>query len=241
MPAPELLALLASAPERAALVFDVDGTLAPIVPRPELASVPDRTRRELARLVGRYRLVACLSGRPGAQAAALVGVDGIRYVGNHGLELHQDRARLESEIATFRKAVGHLWPVEDKGLSLSFHYREARDEGAARDRLRAIAERATEAGLEPRWGRKVLEIRPRTDVDKGTAVVVLVREAGVMAALYAGDDWTDLDAFRGLGEAGLELAVRIAVVSPEVPPPLLEDADIVVDGPDGLTELLGWL
>jgi trehalose 6-phosphate phosphatase len=238
VPSSELVSRLASAPDRAALVLDVDGTLAPIVPRPELAAVPGATRRELARLVSRYALVACLSGRPGAQAAALVGVGGIRYVGNHGLELHPDHGRLAAEIAAFRDRVAGLWPVEDKVLSLSFHYREAADEDAARADLAGIAERAEAAGLVARWGRKVLEVRPRVDADKGTAIVTIVRAAGVTAALYAGDDWTDLDAFRGLGEAGLDLAVRVAVDSAEAPPPLLEAADLVVDGPAGVAELL---
>ena len=87
MEAAELLAPLAAAPGRSALVLDVDGTLAPIVARPELARVPEETRAELARLAGRYLLVACVSGRAGEDARRLVGVDGIAYVGNHGLEL----------------------------------------------------------------------------------------------------------------------------------------------------------
>jgi trehalose 6-phosphate phosphatase len=238
---PDPLARLAATPDRTALLLDVDGTLAPIVPRPELAAVPSATRRALARLVGRYRLVACLSGRPGAQAEALVGVPGIRYVGNHGLELLPDHALLAAEVAAFRLSTADLWPVEDKGLSLSFHYRESANEDDAVARLAEIAERAEAAGLAARWGRKVLEIRPRVDADKGSAVVLLVREAGVTGALYAGDDTTDLDAFRGLGEAGLETAIRVAVRSGEAPAALLEAADLVVDGPVALTALLEQL
>ena len=87
MEAAELLAPLAHAPERSALVLDVDGTLAPIAPRPELAFVPEETHAELVRLAGRYLLVACVSGRSGEDARRLVGVDGIEVVGNHGLDL----------------------------------------------------------------------------------------------------------------------------------------------------------
>ena len=72
MEAAELLTPLAHAPERSALVLDVDGTLAPIAPRPELAAVPEPTRAELARLAGRYLLVACVSGRSGEDARRLV-------------------------------------------------------------------------------------------------------------------------------------------------------------------------
>jgi trehalose 6-phosphate phosphatase len=233
-----LLAHLAAAPERAALLFDVDGTLAPIAARPELATVPEETRAQLRRLAARYRLVACLSGRPGRDAARLVGVDGIRYVGNHGLELAPQADEIADEIARFRSEVGSAWPVEDKLLTLSFHFREAADEASAVASLEPIAETARKRGLDARWGRKVLEIRPRVDADKGTAVVALLRGSGADRGLYAGDDVTDLDAFRGLAEAGLVEPVRIAVSSPEAPPALLAAADVVVAGPRELMRLL---
>lgn len=238
MGAPDPLAPLREAPERTALILDVDGTLAPIAPRPELAAVPEPTRAALAALVPRYRLVACVSGRPGAQATAMVGVEGVRCVGNHGLELHPELPRLAAEIAAFREAVDGVWPVEDKGLSLSFHYREAEDEAAALAVLHEVARRAAASGLDPRWGRKVLEVRPRALADKGTAVIALLAESSAERALYAGDDTTDLDAFRGLRAAGLSHSVCVAVSSPEAPEELLTAADLVVTGPAGVTELL---
>lgn len=236
MPGYDLLAPLAAAPDRTALVFDVDGTLAPIAARPELAVVPEEARVELRRLADRYALVACVSGRAGLDARKLVGVDGIEYVGNHGLELRSDARTLATAIARFRDAVG--LPVEDKGISLAYHYREAADEEAARADLEGVAQSALLAGLDPRWGRKVLEVRPRVDADKGTAVRALVKRSRATQALYAGDDTTDLDAFRGLDEAGLEHAVRVAVASEEGPPELEAAADLVVAGPRELVELL---
>jgi trehalose 6-phosphate phosphatase len=232
----DLLAPLRSAPDETALLFDVDGTLAPIVSRPELATVPQETRRELSRLAARYLLVACVSGRAGEEAARLVGVEGIRYVGNHGLELAPEATALAGRIAEFRDAVG--LPVEDKGLSLSYHYREAADEDAARAELEAVAERALEQGLDARWGRKVLEIRPRVEADKGTAVRELVGETGARRGLYAGDDTTDLDAFSGLRAARLDHSVLIAVASEEGPGELERAADLVVAGPAELATLL---
>jgi trehalose 6-phosphate phosphatase len=221
----------------AAIVLDVDGTLAPIVQRPAEASVPEETRRELRRLVGRYALVACVSGRTGDDARRLVGVVGVRYVGSHGLELAPEAGRWRDEIHEFASSVD--WPVEDKGLTVSFHYREADIEDAALEYLEGVADRAREAGLVPRFGRKVLEIRPPVEADKGTAVTQLLEEAGLLRALYAGDDTTDLDAFRGLD--GLEVSVRIAVASAEGPPKLREAADIVVESPAELAELLRLL
>jgi trehalose 6-phosphate phosphatase len=233
------LEALREAPERSALILDVDGTLAPIAARPELAEVPDSTRAELSRLASRYLLVACVSGRPGAEARRMVGVDGIRYVGNHGLELDPRAEEFAGRIASFRESIGR--PVENKGLTLSYHFREAANEAEARKELEAVAQRARDEGLVPRWGRKVLEIRPEIDADKGTAVRALLDESGAARALYAGDDTTDLDAFNGLAVSKLEHFVRVAVASDEAPPALLEAADLLVDGPGELATLLACL
>ena len=233
-----LLARLAEEPARAAILLDVDGTLAPIVVRPELAAVPEETRTELRRLVGRYGLVAFVSGRTGADAWRLVGVDGAAYVGVHGLELAPEAAAWREALREFA-AVEWRWRREDKGLSVAFHYREAEDEQAARRELEAIAERAEALGLRARWGRKVLELRPPVDADKGTAVRALLAEHSLERALYAGDDTTDLDAFRGLD--GLELAIRVAVASHEGPVELRKAADLVVADPTALLSVLRLL
>ena len=228
------LHVLASEPGRAAILLDVDGTLAPIVAGPENALIPDETRAELARLTARYALVACVSGRPGAEVERMLGVPGVAIVGEHGLELEPDAAAWAERIRRFARGVD--WPSEAKPLSASFHFRRADDEAAARAYLTRVAEDAAAAGLVPRWGRMVLEVRPPVDAHKGTAVRTLVARAGVRRALYAGDDRTDVDAFDGLD--GLELGVRVAVASAEAPPELLEAADLVVDGTEGVLELL---
>jgi trehalose 6-phosphate phosphatase len=229
-----LLARLAEEPGRAAILLDVDGTLAPIVPRPEQAKVPPETGAELERLATRYALVACVSGRTGEDAERVVGVDGLTYVGLHGLELEDEAERYRAAIHRFAETVD--WRVEDKGLAVSFHYRGAADEDAARGRLERVAERARDAGFRARFGRKVLEILPPVEADKGTAVRHLLRRANVGRALYAGDDRTDLDAFAAL--AHLEVGVRVAITSEEGPPELREAADVMVDGPAEFLELL---
>ncbi|HEX3687060.1 MAG TPA: trehalose-phosphatase [Gaiellaceae bacterium] len=231
------LARLRSEPGRAAVLLDVDGTLAPIVARPELAAVPEETREQVRRLAGTYALVACISGRTGEDAARLVGVEGVVYVGVHGLELAPEAERWRGTLRPFAE---EDWPWrEDKGLTVAFHWREAPDDEQARRSLEAVAERARAAGLEALWGRKVLELRPPVEADKGTAVRALLDERGLERALYAGDDTTDLDAFRGLDR--LELAVRVAVASAEGPPELREAAELVVASPAELLELLKTL
>jgi trehalose 6-phosphate phosphatase len=231
----DLLARLAEDPSAAALVLDVDGVLAPIVPRPEDARVPDATRQELRRLDERYELVACISGRAGEDAARIVGVPELVYVGNHGLELEPDAPVWAERLAQF---LGGLdWPrIEDKGLTASLHYRDRTDEHAARAELEHIAAQARDAGLVARFGRKVLELLPPSQANKGTAVRRLLETRRIERALYAGDDTTDLDAFHALD--GLELAVRVAVASPEGPPALRESADVIVEGPDEMLAIL---
>src|SRR5919199_2786124 len=231
----DLASQLAEDPARTALLLDVDGTLAPIVERPEDARVPDATRAELRRLHGRYRLVACVSGRAGEDARRVVGLPELVYVGNHGLELEEESPLWAQRLLHFLAEVD--WPdLEDKGLTASLHYRTASDEAAAERELEQIADRARKAGFTARFGRKVLELLPPLHADKGTAVRRLLVERGLERALYAGDDTTDLDAFRAL--EAFALHVRVAVASPEGPPELREQADVVVDGPAAFLELL---
>ena len=230
-----LLARLAESPERAAILLDVDGVLAPIVDVPHEAKVPEETRTELLRLHRRYALVACISGRSGADARRVVGLDELVYVGEHGLELEPAAAAWSERLQRFAATVD--WEdVERKPLTVSFHYRRAADEAEALAHLEAVAARARHEGLVARFGRKVLELRPPLGAHKGTAVAHLLGERALERALYAGDDTTDLDAFAAL--AGLELGIRVAVASTEGPSELREAADVVVGGPAEVLELL---
>jgi trehalose 6-phosphate phosphatase len=231
----DLLARLAEDPTKAALFLDVDGVLAPIVPKPEDARVPDETRKELRRLNERYALVACISGRAGADAQRIVGVPDLVYVGNHGLELDGEAAGWAERLQGFLAEIA--WPAtENKQLSASLHYRGSHDEPAARVALEEVKVRAERQGFMARFGRKVLEVLPPLDVNKGTAVRQLLAERNLRRALYAGDDTTDLDGFRALD--GLDLSVRIAVASEEGPAELREAADLTVAGPQGLVAVL---
>jgi trehalose 6-phosphate phosphatase len=229
-----LLARLAAEPRLAGLLLDLDGVLAPIVTRPEDATVPAETRAELERLSGRYALVAVVTGRDGDDARARVGVDGIVYAGSHGLELEPGAEAWAERLHAFAATVD--WPLERKRLTVAFHYRTTEDEQEARRTLEAVAERARAAGFVARFGRKVLEVLPPLEASKGTAVSHLLAERGLRHALYAGDDTTDLDGFRALH--GLELGVRVAVASAEGPPELRAEADLVVESPAAFLELL---
>jgi trehalose-phosphatase len=233
----QLLSQLKEAPDEVALFLDFDGVLAPIVDRPEDAYPPAETRAELKRLVTRYRLVAVVSGRAGNDVRDRVAVDGIVYVGSHGLELDRQADRWREQIADFASAAP--WPaseIELKGLTVSFHYRNRDDERVAVLELEAIAERARDEGLVARFGRKLLEVLPPVGSNKGTAVLHLLEDAGLTRVLVAGDDTTDLDAFRAV--EGLEHKVRVAVLADESPTLLAEHAELVLGSTGEFLDLL---
>lgn len=255
------LAPLRDEPERAAILTDVDGTLAPIVERAEEAVVPDAAREALAALSERYALVGCISGRQAEEARRLVGLDTLAYAGNHGLELllpGEESARpdpsivdREAEAAEFLAAGGDGTlaeaglRLEDKGPIQALHWRGAEDETTAESRAREIAIEAGKAGLQPHWGRKVLELRPAGGGGKDGAVASLLADERLDRATYAGDDRTDLDAFRRLrelqDEGRLSTAVCVGVLSAEGPAELPEESDVTVAGPDGWLAILEWL
>jgi trehalose 6-phosphate phosphatase len=254
----QLLAPVREDPGRAALLTDVDGTIAPIAARPNQAEVPEATRDLLRRLAARYALVAAISGRRAVNARRVVGVEEIAYSGNHGFELLPPGAEEpqpdpsldghEGDVAGFVAGLDREeleragFRVEDKGAIVALHWRGAPNEGAAESLASEIAGKAEWQELVPHRGRKVLEIRPNVPINKGIAVAAMLAARPVRAALYAGDDRTDVDGFtalRTLREDGeLESTACIAIASPETPPGVLESADLSVDGPEGFLAVL---
>ena len=253
-----MLEPLLRSPASAAVLTDIDGTLAPVADRPEQAAVPDAARAALAELSGRFAVVGCISGRRAEDARSLVGIEGISYAGNHGLELllpGDGEPRLDASLqgrdraaASFLAALdggalaGAGLRPEDKGPIQALHWRGVEDERAAEARAREIAAQAGRHGLEPRWGRKVLELRPAGGGGKEAAVGALLADDRISAAIYGGDDRTDLDAFRRLRdlreEGRLRAAVCVGVNSLEAPAELAEDADVTVEGPPGWLAVL---
>jgi trehalose 6-phosphate phosphatase len=255
---------LRSDPEHAAVLLDIDGTLAPIVRHAADAQVPEATRTLLIEIAKRYRVVGCISGRRAATARQIVAIGSIAYVGNHGGELLRPgatRPELDPDLSAWSERVREFADrvytpehhrsrlrSEDKEGIAAFHWRGAPDEHEAALLAHSIAERAQTEGFAVHWGRKVLEIRPPVALDKGLGVSALLTSADhgngarIESAVYVGDDTTDLDAFRSLRalvQAGsLARAVCVAVSSEETPPELVEEADLVIDGQSGVRGLL---
>ena len=225
-------------------MLDFDGTLAEIVARPEHARPVDGARDALIELAGRYRTVAIVTGRRSEDVAALLDVPHVTYVGLYGLEdgANELVTAIVPAVQTATAEIAEAW-VEDKGVSVAVHYRQAPDPLSARAALLvALQPVATEAGLELIEGKMVLELVPPDRPLKGGAVERLAREHGLRAVLYAGDDHADLDAFdaldRLIGSGDVRAAVRVAVRGPETPPALVDAADVVAEGPAELVELL---
>lgn len=240
-----------------AILTDIDGTLAPIVPTPDMSRVPEELRELLRRLSAEALLVAGISGRATKDARRLLGLDEVVYFGNHGFEILRNgvievvpeaepyRAAMEELERRAREELEPLGAlIEDKGITASIHYRNLTPETGAR--CKAFVQREGERlGLRITVGREVVEARPPIRADKGTAVRQLINEHHPKKALFIGDDTTDLDAFRELRklleEGTLQEALLIGVASDEGPPEITESADITVDGVEGVARIFRTL
>jgi trehalose 6-phosphate phosphatase len=231
---------------RLALFLDYDGTLSPIAPRPELAVLPEQTRDVLRRLAERFPVVI-VSGRGREDVASLVGLDGLAYAGSHGFDIAGPSLRLEVgegipekiERASerLRRDLGGIPGVlvEPKRFAVSVHFRLADERDVPRIE-RAVNEAiAATPGLRKAHGKKLFEIRPDLDWDKGRAVLWLLDALDLdqpeILPFYIGDDLTDEDAFRAVADRGIgilvaeeprETAARYGLQSPEEARELLE-------------------
>lgn len=252
------LAAARETPKQCALFLDVDGTLAPITERADDARVPTEVSRVLGRLSARLGLVACVSGRAAADAKRLVGVGGIVYAGAHGAELidpSTGEVERAPELTAWQKPIqdfvgaldaGELRRagvrLEDKDFIQALHWRGAENDEEAEQLVQEAEAAARERGFEIHHGRKVLEIRPPINFNKGIVVSRLVRQSGLANAAYIGDDNTDVDAFEALlqlyAQGDLDVALCVGVTSEEEPARLVERASTMVEGPAGVSRLL---
>lgn len=259
---PDAVAALLADPRSALIALDFDGTLAPIVERPQDARLAVGAYDVLQSLASRIGQLAVISGRAADEVVALgdlAGLTGLRVLGHYGLQ-RWHAGQLESPapaagVDVARQALPGLIAsaaagvyIEDKQHSLAVHTRPAEHPQQALDALAPSLERlAAETGLEAVPGRYVLELRP-PGVDKGTALRDLVADIGATTVIYIGDDVGDLPAFRAVAElraAGVVEGLAVAAVSAsswggaqEVPPQLQDAADLVLPGPDAV---IGWL
>jgi len=234
-------------PARSGLFVDFDGTLSEIVDDPASARPRDGAVDALTRLAASFGRVAVVSGRPVGFLAPMF-PDEVTLAGLYGLETRLDGAATEHPLASsWREAVRDVaadaiargpagMRVESKGLSLTLHYRGAPE---IEHDVRAWAQQqAARSGLLLRGAKMSYELHPPVDVDKGTTVIEL--SAGLTAVAYIGDDLGDLPAFDGLDELatrGVD-TIRVAVRSAELAPAVGDRADVLLDGPAAVVELI---
>jgi trehalose 6-phosphate phosphatase len=246
-------------PRESGVFLDFDGTLSEIVPVASDARPVPGARDVLARLAARVAVVAVISGRSAEELLDWLG-PAVEIWGVHGAQRAVDgnvvladalrpfaasMANVRDEVADELERAGVEGAVvEDKVVVVTLHYRAASDPQRAE---RAVTEIATAAarrhGLEIVAGRMAVELRPPVELSKASVVRERVRGADLAAAMFVGDDTVDLPAFDALDELSSEgvAGVRVGVRSAESPAELLARADVVVDGPPGVLELLGEL
>lgn len=243
----------------AGLFTDIDGTISRIAAVPSEANVNDQARQALDRLSGTLAIVGAVTGRAAADGASMIGLPELLVVGNHGLEWqHRDERWVHPEAVTSRRALETALAevgtatvaaglnegviLEDKRLSASIHYRLSPDPIAARELILSAAEdAATKYRLRISEGRFVVELRPEVIVNKGTAIVELVKAHHLVSAVYFGNDVTDVDAFvamRTLREDGVAKTVSVGVLSAETHPSVELMADVSVQGVEACIALL---
>jgi trehalose 6-phosphate phosphatase len=240
------------------LLFDIDGTLSPIAPTPAEAYLHPAVR-PLLEEARKWAHIAIVTGRSIESGAAMVGVEGLTYIGTHGLEW-SDGLPSQHSVQIVSEAMSSVEPgnrllniaekeladqpgilIERKRVGGAIHYRLSPDPEQTRDRILSLLEEPVrQSGLRLSEGKRMFEIRPALAVDKGKALLWFVERFAVHGAMFAGDDTTDLDAMRALkplraqGIATLAVTVR----HHDTLPALLQEADIVVQEVDGMVEFL---
>ncbi len=248
---------------RPGLITDVDGVISPIVPVPDDAQVTPRNRELLTALAAHLPLVGVISGRGAGDVRQRVGIEGLEYVGNHGLErwggtqvevspgvrpyrpaLETIMQALEQHQATQPDLLRDM-QIEDKGATVTIHYRRTAQPDAVRDYLDPIlTDLVTREQIALFPGRMIFELRPPVPMNKGTAFEALIRTHRLDAALYIGDDTTDADAMRvgrGLRATGDCYAVGVGVLSEDTPSVVLESADVFAAGISDVESFFDWL
>lgn len=238
--------------DRAAVLVDFDGTLSSIVADPDAAVPLPAARDALAGLAGWVARVGVVSGRPVSFLRAALGIDGITYVGQYGMQrwdgvrvvtdprVEPYLAAVEATAAAAEAELPGLRVERKEGIAVVLHWREQPERGAEAGAWATAAAGRAGLGLHP--AKMAVELRPPVPVDKGRVVRGLCED--MRAAVFAGDDAGDLAAFDALDALAAQHAIhatRVGVRSAEAPPALLARADVVVDGPAGVAALLADL
>ncbi len=241
------------------LVFDIDGTLSPIAPTPGEARLYPGVR-SLLEQAREYAHIAIMTGRAIDDGAAMINLDGLTYIGSHGLEWSNGLPG-QHPVQVAPEALAYISPgnvlldlaeqeladlpgllVERKRIGGTIHYRLCPDPELARQRILSLLEEpARRLGMRLDQEKQAIEIRTPLAVNKGQALLWFALLYELRGVIFAGDDRTDLDAVMEIGrlrgQQGLA-ALAVVVQHNDTPPALLEHADMIVQSVTGMAELL---
>ena len=241
------------------LITDVDGTISPTAATPQQARISPLCHHYLAILGKQLALIAALSGRPVKEVKDMIGIDGMVYIGNHGLERWMgDHSEFLKEARDYPGAIKAVieelnsllaikgLSIENKGVTATIHYRRCPDtELAKRESLAAIENSPQAKSLRIMQESKyAINLLPPVKVDKGTAVLNLIQEYNLQGGIYLGDDITDIYAFRAMRTATSDLdfqGLAIGITGPEMPDELTAEADFTLDGVAEVERFLKWM
>ena len=240
------------------LIFDIDGTLSPIAPTPDEARLYPGVALLLEQLK-QHAHVAIMTGRAVENGAALVNVDGLTYIGTHGLEW-VDGLPTSHSVQLIPEAQPYVEPgkylldlaeqqlatlpgliVQRKSVGGSLHYRLSPDPEQAKQKILSLLEEPVrQLHMRLGEGKMVVEVLTPLAVNKGQALQRFVQRTGLSGVVFAGDDRTDLDAVLEIERMRQEgfAAFAIVVQHADTMPTLLEHADSVVQGVEGMAQLL---
>lgn len=239
------------------LMTDIDGTISQIAPTPGEAQISPLCHHYLDLLSKRLKPVAVISGRPVTKMRDMLKIEDLIYIGNHGFERWiEGKVKLCNDVAQYpaliEATLQDLKPLldtkgllfENKGVTASIHYRLCQDQEATKKQiLTALANSSKAKDLQIRQGRMSIELLPPVKVSKGSAALDLVREYQLRAAIYLGDDLTDLDAFRAIhGAKAPDFdGICLGVIGKETAPLLEKEADFTLNGVSEVEHFLEWL
>ncbi len=246
--------------DKTSILTDIDGTISEIANIPDEALVTPSMQKVLSQLKDKFKMVGVISGRSAMKAKAMVGVDGIVYIGNHGMEyIIGNEIFIDPEALKYLENIkrsveklenGELSKIdglmfEDKGVCIAIHYRQCELHENVRNKiLKAINDSVDASKLKLTEGRKVVEIKPPISRDKGFIVEKILEKYDTDRVIYLGDDVTDYDAFIKLKELEKKGRIRMAsiiVLSKEIPDYVKNSSLFYVRSVDEVQRFFKWL
>ena len=240
------------------LITDVDGTISQTAPTPLQAKVSPLCHHYLSLLCNQLAVVAAISGRPAVEVKDMMEIDGMVYIGNHGLERWTEgHSEFSTDAQGYSKVIKEaIWEltqllsieglsIQDKGITATIHYRLCPEpKSAERHILTAIESSPQARRLRIMPERMAIDLLPPIKGDKGTATLELIQDYNLRSGIYLGDDLTDIDAFRAIHAASRDLNFQgfaIGIVSQEMPEKLAAEVDFTLNGVNDVEHFLQWM